>query len=782
MRRKPKGPVPPPAAPAAPARGPWAVLTDGARLLCALLGTVYAACSSYGLPAGGLPLLAVCLVSGLIALFLFSLPRRRWIPLLILAVLGGLVLRRLWEPLWLGLRAVGLQVYWVLAGGLWFLPPFDSAWLPAPADELLAVMPLALCLLVIVLALLLGFSMVRLHSHWLTLAILLACILPALCAESWPAWPPFLAMAAAWITLWLGSLSRRAAPQQTTRLTAAALPSVALLLVGISLLFPSADYTRPIWADRAQSQLYALGDQLAGVWSRTFSGLGTAVSGAGSQETIDLTTAGPRSYSGRRVLNVASDAAGKFYLRGISAAVYDGSSWTQLDEETYAAFLEATDYDFSSAGQPLFFPACAYSGEEDLQTLTVTNLAAPAACLYLPYDLFPTTEEALEGTFVYDSYLSPANSRWSHTYTYRPDCLSLWEEPLLPAVNAYWESFYRVFVHEEYTQLPDGFTEAAEPWLDQMDSLSLPEPDLSDYPRQYQPVLRAALEIGQALAATTEYDTSTPFTPEGEDFVLWFLYDSQRGYCMHYASAAVLLLRCQGIPARYVSGFTATLDRPGQVDVPDSAAHAWVEVYLDGYGWYPVEVTPGGGGVAATAGASMLGELEPEETDTADDSSPEPTESEPKPSPSASQQPETSPSASPSETPEADGSSGNAENLTLVSFLHLLIPLAVALLAALVILVRRWLVRLLRERRFRGPDPNRAAVAAYRYLQRLVPWGGEITKSMETLAEKAVFSPHVLTEEERGALVAYAHQEAADVDQRLTSWKRFFFRYVHALY
>ena len=178
----------------------------------------------------------------------------------------------------------------------------------------------------------------------------------------------------------------------------------------------------------------------------------------------------------------------------------------------------------------------------------------------------------------------------------------------------------------------------------------------------------------------------------------------------------------------------------------------------------------------------MLGELEPEESDTADDSSSEPTESEPEPSPSASQQPETAPSASPSETPEADGSGGDSEDLTLASFLHLLIPLALALLAALVILVRRWLVHLLRERRFRGPDPNRAAVAAYRYLQRLVPWGGEITGSMETLAEKAVFSPHVLTEEERGALVAYAHQEAADVDQRLTSWKRFFFRYVHALY
>ena len=61
---------------------------------------------------------------------------------------------------------------------------------------------------------------------------------------------------------------------------------------------------------------------------------------------------------------------------------------------------------------------------------------------------------------------------------------------------------------------------------------------------------------------------------------------------MHFASAAVLLLRQLGIPARYVSGFTAELSADETVNVPDSAAHAWVEIYLDGFGWYPVEVTP----------------------------------------------------------------------------------------------------------------------------------------------------------------------------------------------
>ena len=46
--------------------------------------------------------------------------------------------------------------------------------------------------------------------------------------------------------------------------------------------------------------------------------------------------------------------------------------------------------------------------------------------------------------------------------------------------------------------------------------------------------------------------------------------------------------------------FFSSRGLPGEeVSVPDSAAHAWVEIYLDGYGWYPVEVTPGGGESAA---------------------------------------------------------------------------------------------------------------------------------------------------------------------------------------
>lgn len=66
---------------------------------------------------------------------------------------------------------------------------------------------------------------------------------------------------------------------------------------------------------------------------------------------------------------------------------------------------------------------------------------------------------------------------------------------------------------------------------------------------------------------------------------------------MLYASAAVESLRVHGIPARYVEGYFVSEEQSaangGKVSLTGKDAHAWVEVYFDGIGWLPVDVTPG---------------------------------------------------------------------------------------------------------------------------------------------------------------------------------------------
>ena len=85
--------------------------------------------------------------------------------------------------------------------------------------------------------------------------------------------------------------------------------------------------------------------------------------------------------------------------------------------------------------------------------------------------------------------------------------------------------------------------------------------------------------------------------PEGRDFVDWLLFDEQQGYCTYYASAATVLLRCAGIPARYVEGVRVDsgIGSRDLYEADGSQAHAWCEAYLEGYGWIVVDATPGFG-------------------------------------------------------------------------------------------------------------------------------------------------------------------------------------------
>ena len=81
------------------------------------------------------------------------------------------------------------------------------------------------------------------------------------------------------------------------------------------------------------------------------------------------------------------------------------------------------------------------------------------------------------------------------------------------------------------------------------------------------------------------------------DPLLWFLRKSRKGHCEFFASAAVMLLRSAGIPARYVTGFIAEEISPAAdyYLVRSSHAHAWCEAYLrDRKQWILVDLTPEG--------------------------------------------------------------------------------------------------------------------------------------------------------------------------------------------
>jgi transglutaminase-like putative cysteine protease len=92
-----------------------------------------------------------------------------------------------------------------------------------------------------------------------------------------------------------------------------------------------------------------------------------------------------------------------------------------------------------------------------------------------------------------------------------------------------------------------------------------------------------------------QYDIHIPPQRRAGDAVDYFLFEERRGYCEQFASAMVVLLRSAGIPSRLVTGYQPGTLNPvtGLLEVRNSNAHAWAEVFYPGIGWVEFEPTPG---------------------------------------------------------------------------------------------------------------------------------------------------------------------------------------------
>ncbi|MFB6164171.1 MAG: transglutaminaseTgpA domain-containing protein [Haloarculaceae archaeon] len=87
--------------------------------------------------------------------------------------------------------------------------------------------------------------------------------------------------------------------------------------------------------------------------------------------------------------------------------------------------------------------------------------------------------------------------------------------------------------------------------------------------------------------------------PDG-DVAAAFLFDMREGYCTYFATTMVTMLRTQGVPARFVVGYTSgEHSGPDEWTVRGLDSHAWVEVYFPGVGWRKFDPTPAEPRIAA---------------------------------------------------------------------------------------------------------------------------------------------------------------------------------------
>ena len=102
-------------------------------------------------------------------------------------------------------------------------------------------------------------------------------------------------------------------------------------------------------------------------------------------------------------------------------------------------------------------------------------------------------------------------------------------------------------------------------------------------------IVRRAIEFFRG--SRFEYTLQPPAL--GQNSVDEFLFDTKQGFCEHFASSFVFLMRAAGVPARVVTGYQGGDTNPvdGYMVVRQADAHAWAEVWLAGNGWTRVDPT-----------------------------------------------------------------------------------------------------------------------------------------------------------------------------------------------
>ena len=314
---------------------------------------------------------------------------------------------------------------------------------------------------------------------------------------------------------------------------------------------------------------------------------------AGGVEDGSLVQGQGLALTGLEDLLVTTDAAPTetVYLRGFIGADYDGTSWQPGDAAAFdsAAANWKTDGSVRLDIANLPFLRAALGGAEP-QQMTVQRIHANDAYTFSPYNAYFNDYYLLDGdgaaagqTVQDDIFYYFPRKQAAELLAARADG----DASVLDRL----ESAYAAYVQARYLEVPagEGYDAIRAELQALLKERKLKDDDLDG---------RRAL-VRSWLNERCRYSTDAAASA-GTDSVLYFLNESHAGNNTQFASAAVLLCRMVGLPARYVVGyaapqslFTTAGDGSCRAVLQDDNAHAWAEIYLAGQGWTPLEVTPG---------------------------------------------------------------------------------------------------------------------------------------------------------------------------------------------
>lgn len=312
----------------------------------------------------------------------------------------------------------------------------------------------------------------------------------------------------------------------------------------------------------------------------------------------------------------------RIYLRNYIGVQYIPYSymWSDKIGETDEEYSD-TQYYYNRTGRILEFD---YNHNQEVTQsrhrmdveLVDKQLAGSEKTLFVPY--YSLLEEKGEYRFVNDGkvcYEGDISETEVQSYTFytqdsRADESSIQDiyykdGEELPGSQEFTEKendYYNDVIRKNYLSVP----------LENVETLSEFCEEYKLYPGDAD-IVQKVIDV---LTNQYDYTLRPGSVPAGEEYVNYFLKNSKKGYCVHFATSATLLFRYLGVPARYAEGYVVDAQNfdmaeerkeekvsdwisgvqaenavVEEVPVTDANGHAWVEIYEYGLGWVPVEVT-----------------------------------------------------------------------------------------------------------------------------------------------------------------------------------------------
>lgn len=295
-------------------------------------------------------------------------------------------------------------------------------------------------------------------------------------------------------------------------------------------------------------------------------GESTSLSGLSAFEK-PLDTSGPATLSNKVVLWVYANEA--HYWRASSLDHFDGRTWTRsIDADPLASYPDPAEPEMQRLASGARSGTRGARIDQYVEVVSETRgdvLVAAAQPTSVSWSDLGGVAEYYDGT------LQAGN---------------------LEVGDGYWVTSYEREVPAERLRTADGSESGlrpgeAETYL-QVSHVSGRVVELSNNITAGETTTYGKVQaVDRWMAANLIYSLDFPELRRGENAVDTLLFESRQGYCQQMATAATILLRLQGVPARLARGYTAGEyhEESGAFVVRARNAHAWVEVYYPGIGW-----------------------------------------------------------------------------------------------------------------------------------------------------------------------------------------------------